>query len=186
MKKVISICLLVVTLLAGGTFLEAKTTHSKTSHKTSQSSSKSGVFSITSLMHKETHYGNTGFMFNSDTKIEAALKKAGFSLKSKKVTKGEIADGTEGDTAPSKTIEFVYTKKGITVEWTSYVYDEAPNSPYKDGITIIFYDKAAKNAFMKSVTSNGYKNEYGTYFDAAQWIYIQVNGDEVSLIGNWA
>lgn len=182
MKRIITTCLLVVSLLLGGTLLEAKTTRSNSS----RSSSKSGVFSITSLLHKETHYGNTGFMFNSDSKIEAALKKAGFSLKSKKITKGEIADGTEGDTAPGKTIDFVYTKKGITVEWTSYVYDEAPNNPYKDRIKIIFYDNAAKNAFMKSVTSNGYKNEYGTYHDAADWIYIQVNGNEVTLDGNWA
>ena len=186
MKKLITICLLVVTFVAGAITMDAKTSSTRVSTKTSRTASQSGSFSITCLLHKETQYGNTGFMFNSDSKIEAALKKAGFSLKSKKVTKGEIDDGTEGDTAPGKTIDYVYTKKGITVKWSSYVYDEAPNQPYKDVIEIIFNDNAAKDSFIKSIKSNGYKNDgYGIYRDAADWIYIQVNGKEVTLYGNW-
>ena len=175
MKKIIKIYLLVVVFLASALIADAKTT-----------TKASGAFSLTCLMHKQTQYGSTGFMFNSDSKIEAALKKAGFSLKSKKVTKEEIEDGTEGDTAPGKTIDYVYTKKGITVKWSSYAYDEAPNEYFKNRITINFSDKAAKNAFMKTVTSNGYKNEgYNSYHDAGDWVYIDVKGNEVILEGNW-
>ena len=175
-----------MSLLAGCMAMDAKTTSRKTTAKTSSTQSQSAAFSIYCLLHKETQYGNTGFMFNSDSKIEAALKKAGFSLKSKNVTSGEIDAGSEGDTAPGKTIDFVYTKAGITVEWRSYVYDETPNQPFKDWIKINFNDNAAKNAFIKSATSNGYKNDgYGIYHDAADWIYINVNGNEVTLYGNW-
>lgn len=186
MKKAVTICLMIATLFIGGMNADAKTTARKTTVKTSRTQSQSGAFSLTCLMHKKTAYGNTGFMFNSDSKIDAALKKAGFTLKSKKVTRGEIDDGTEGDTAPGKIIDFVYTKEGITVKWSSYVYDEAPNDPYKNGIIINFSNNAAKNAFINSIKSNGYKNDgYGTYRDSADWIYIQVNGNEITLEGNW-
>lgn len=186
MKKIITTCLLVVTLLLGGISLEAKTTRSNTSHKTSRSSSQSGAFSITSLLHKETNYGTTGFRFNSDANIEAALEKAGFSLKSKNVTKGEIEDGTDGDTAPGKIINYVYSKKGITVEWSSYAYDEAPNDLYKDAIKIKFSDNHAKDAFIKSMKTNGYRKEYEIYRDAGNMIHIEVKGNTVILYGNWA
>lgn len=186
MKKFITTCLLVVTLLLGGFSLEAKTTRSNTSHKTSRTASQSGAFSITCLLHKETSYGTTGFVFNSDSKIETALKKAGFIQTSKKVTRDEIEAGTEGDTSPGKTIDYVYTKKGITVEWTSYIYDHAPNDPYKNFIKIYFSDNAAKSAFIKSIKSNGYKNEYGIYRDAGDMIHIEVKGNKVLLYGNWA
>ena len=186
MKKVITICLLVVTLLLGGISSEAKTTRSNTSHKTSRSASKSGAFSITSLLHKETYHGTTWFMFNSDSNIEAALKKAGFSLKSKNVTKGEVEVGTEGDTAPGKIINYVYSKKGVTIEWTSFAIDDYPNSFGKDAIKIKFSDNDAKNAFIKSMKSNGYRKEYGTYTDAGDTIHIEVKGNTVILYGNWA
>ena len=182
MKKAITICLLAVSLLAGGMAMDAKTPGGKATAKTSKTHSQSGAFTLTCLLHKENR---SGFMFNSDSKIEAALKKAGFSLKSKNVTRGEIADGTEGDTSPGKIIDFVYTKKGITVEWTSYVYDEAPNNPYKDRIVINFSDSAAKDSFIKSVKSNGYKLDYGTYVDPNRTIDIKVEGNKVILEGNW-
>lgn len=181
MKKFITTCLLVVSLLLGGISLEAKTTRSNTS----RSASQSGAFSLTSLLHKETHYGTTGFMFNSDSKIEAALKKAGFSLKSKNVTRDQIDSGSEGDTAPGKIIKYVYSKRGITVKWTSYVYDESPKDLYKDTIEINFSDNDAKEAFIKSLKSNGYRNEYGTYRDAGDMIHIEVKGNTVRLYGNW-
>lgn len=187
MKKLATIFMLVGAMLLGGMTIDAKTTGSKsTTGKTARTHSQSGAFTIKCLMHKETAYGNTGLMFNSDSRIDAALKKAGFSLKSKKVTRGKIDVGTEGDTAPGKTIHFVYTKDGITVSWVSYAYDEAPNHTFKNAISIHFSNKAAKNAFMNSVTSNGYKNDgYGIYEDAADWIMIEVKGDYISLIGNW-
>lgn len=186
MRKLLTILFLGTAILIGTPTSDAKTSKKKAKAKTSQNVSQSGSLLITDFLHKENNYGTYGFNFNSDSQIEAALKKAGFSLKSKNVVKGEIEDGCDGDTAPGKIVYFVYTKKGITVEWSSYAYDEAPNNYYKDGIVIYFNDSAAKNAFIKSMKSNGYRNEYGIYMDAGNMIHINVEGNKVRLYGNWA
>lgn len=179
--------MLVAVLFIGGATVDAKTPTRKTTSKTSRTQSKSQSFIITCLLNKEIRGSYNGFMFKSDSKLEAALKKAGFSLKSKKVTKGEIADGTEGDTAPGKDFEYVYTKKGITVKWWSYAYDEAPKDDIKYSMEISFSDSAAKKTFINSVKSNGFKEmSYGSYRDEDQLIEINVNGNKITIDGIWA
>ena len=168
MKRFITIVMLLSVFIMGGSAVYAQNTKVKTpgstSKKKSTSSSRSSnskkSLSITDFLKKEQ--GVNGFAnFKSDSQIESALRKAGFTLTSKKVTKEELEVGTDGeDYAPGKTTKFVYSKNGTRVEWTSYCYDDYPKDDYKDAIVITFSDSASKNAFVSNLKANGYHQRY--------------------------
>lgn len=139
---------------------------------------------VTDLLKREKGY--KGFAdFKKDAQLEAALKKAAFTLVSKKVKKDDIEVGTVGDTAPGKTRDYVYSKEGVKVEWQSYTYDDAPNDDYKDCIAVTFTDNDARSAFIESLLKNGYKKEDRTYTDPGSMIWIVDKGNVFQLIGNW-
>ena len=142
MKKVITISLLLVTLLAGGMSLDAKTTKKKAKAKTSQNSRfvNDGV----SKLNYETFFsGNEEIEFKNLSEIESALYDAGFKLKS---------------SSPYK-----FTCNGTSIMITC-------DSEHVYGIDINFKNEKTSESFVDKMQSSGFRYVTDTasgleYFD---------------------
>ena len=131
MKKAITICLLVVTLLMGGMTMDAKTTKKKTKARTTQSS-KSGTDGASKLNYGTFFSGKGGIEFRNIWDIESALEKAGFKLK-------------------SSSTNYKFTCNGTTVEISG-------DGDYID-IDIFFKNKKTLDSFVAKMESSGFKYE---------------------------
>ena len=134
MKKVITSCLLVVTLSVGGMTLDAKTTKKKTKAKTTQSS-KSGTDGASKLNYGTFFSGKGGIEFRNRRDIESALEKAGFKLK-------------------SSSTNYKFTCNGTRVEISG-------DGDYID-IDIFFKNKKTLDSFVAKMESSGFKYEITT------------------------
>ena len=74
MKKIITICLLAFTILAGGTTMDAKTTKKKAKAKTQTALYSSNKFGLMSFLEHYNKYWN----LKSEEKIFQTLSKYGF------------------------------------------------------------------------------------------------------------
>ena len=135
MKKIIIICLLAFTILAGGMTMEAKTTKKKAKAKTSQGST-SAVDGASKLNYETFFYNSGGKIdFKNLLEIESALNKAGFKMK-------------------SSSDSWKYTCNGTTVSISGdgdFVF-----------IDINFKDKKSLEAFVAKMVDSGFKYEITT------------------------
>lgn len=134
MKKIITICLLVITLLAGGMTAEAKTTKKKGKARTTQSN-KSTVDGSSKLDYDTFFSDQGGFEFKNMMEIESALYKAGFKLK-------------------SSSTQYKFTCNGTTVE----IYGDGDQIE----ISIKFMSKKNSETFVSKMEDSGFEYKYST------------------------
>lgn len=161
-------------------------TTSKDKSKKGYHSDSKGTLSVESFLRKRS--GDKGFTdFKRNSEVIKALKNAGFIQKSKKKTREYIGtddeDGEIMDECYANITEFVYSKKGVKVEWTLYTSDGERDDEGAIGVVIItFDDRTSLNSFMSNLRAAGfYKTEYGLILDAQEFIFIDVKGNSVTF-----
>ena len=158
MKKVITICLLVATLIAGGMTMDAKTTKKKTRTTASRSSSNDGA----SYLYSYMFFSADGFYRPS--MIIDDLKGVGFKLKSTSKVRTEYGDSYV--TAKKS----VYTSGNATVSIWEYSGDTIE-------VDIKFTRTSDLNSFIDRMRSHGweYSDTYGgskCYYWEAGSMYV--------------
>lgn len=181
MKKVITICMLIVSLIAGGMTMDAKTTKKKSSHKTSASASQSNTFGIKSFLEK-----NAGeWDIKPDNKIEATLSKLGFTktpvsyMSSRPVVKDENGNYItpqgcycDGSTTFCVSIAY-YEKDGVQVSILYSSYNG--NGPWFDSVMIVFPSAEKRSSFLNQATGMGFKKVDASSYDLCKGRCIGLN-----------
>lgn len=169
MKKAITILMLAIAIIAGGAAAEAKTT------KKSSRSSSSSSLSLSTFTTSQS--GSKFLRFCSESSIESSLKKLGFKCDYRNVSREFNDQFNEYENV----LRFSYSKGGTTVIFDDYF------------ITINFTSSSAKDAFIKTATSKGYRynSSYGDgcYMipgnESQYWegVFMYVNGNSIQLSG---
>ena len=174
MKKIITICLIVVTLLVGGMTATAKTTTtSRHSTAKSKSSSRTSGLTINDFCHK------VGSQYLFKDNLPSIIESLGFKLvSSKRYQDDTITTEDIFVLCESKT----YKKGGITI-----VLESAIEEGYlgNGSMTIKFSSSAEKKNFLKSATSIGFKKAKSNFYqwgkDYESGICIFVNGNDLII-----
>ena len=187
MKKVITICLIAVSLLVGGITMEAKTAKKKAKAKTSSTASQSNSFGIKSFLVK-----NSGeWDIKSEKKVGDTLEKLGFTEEpvaidpssSRPIIEDENGDyitpsGCYCDEWTSFCVDICYYEKNgtqVSIIYSSYL----ENDPWFDSIMIIFPSKEKRMNFVNEAIGMGFKK-----FDNNHYILSKGRDIHLNLIGN--
>ena len=163
--------MLIAAFMVGSATAEAKTTK-----KSSRgSSSSSATLSLATFTTSQS--GSKFLRFRSESSIESSLKKLGFKCDYRNVSR-EYNDQFD---EYQNVLRFSYTKGGTTVKFDDYF------------ITIDFTSSSAKDAFIKTATSKGYRynSSYGDgcYMipgnESQYWegVFMYVRGNSIQLSG---
>ena len=187
MKRIITLSLLIVTLLAGGMTMDAKTTKKKTAHKSSTTTSQSNTFGIKSFLVK--NYGE--WDIKSEKRIGETLEKLGFTeepvaidpYSSRPIVEDEWGDyitpqGCYCDEATTYCVDIGYFEKNemqVFIIYSSYL----GNGPWFDSVMIIFPSKEKRMKFVNEAVGMGFKK-----FDSNSYILSKGRDIQLSLIGN--
>ena len=177
MKKVITICLLVVTLLTGGMTMDAKTIkNTKSTQKLSRlkagkskSSSSGSSFNMKSLVNK-VYAMNNQPTFLSISQVKALMKDFGFTYQGSYKT--QVTDDYD-ETYEVDVLKF--KKSGVSAEvyvGVKYILKFSNSSQAKEFIT------ASKNAF-----GNALKKRDSEYLYYKNWYYwrMKQKGSTVTI-----
>ena len=172
MKKVITICLLVVSLFVGGWTLDAKTTKKKTKTRTSQASSASNVSGPSYMV-----YTNDFFKFSKGKLLEykdpdklySYLENKGYKIISSTIPFEGWIDKT-------------YENNGIVINIS--IADNA----FQGFITINFVNSQQTELFLSNLKSTGWKKYSGgnNFYYAKGYVHsgtfeITRNGNEILI-----
>ena len=175
MKKIITICLIVVTLLAGDMTATAKTTTtSRHSTSKSKSSSKASGLTINDFCYKED-----GRRYLLKDNLQGIVESKGFKLVGSERYLDDMITSEDYNVLCERR---TYKKGGITI-----VLEIAIEEGYigNDAMTIKFASSAEKKNFIKSATSIGFKKAKSNFYhwgkDYESGICIFVKGNDVIL-----
>ena len=124
MKKLITICLLAMTLIAGGMTMDAKTTKKKSKVKTTQTAKKGHSLSVETFFKCENPQYKL-YWYKDLSKIESAMKKLGYMEIGEE--DGGYYELDDGEMVPMVTIGFqkgsteVYVYKNEHNDWIRYI-----------------------------------------------------------------
>lgn len=150
MKKFLSIFLLIGAMMVGGISADAKTPTKKRTSASTTKVATPATLSLSTFSKKQS--GSKFREFLPVDKVEASLKKLGFSCDSRKVTKEyDEMMGEEMDI-----VKFSYSKDGVTIT-------------FDNSYTIKFSDSAKKEAFLGEIKAQGYKF-YKDFWDGCYMI----------------
>ena len=157
MKKVITICLLVVAVFAGGLTTDAKTTKKKSKARTSQNGGQTGSSSlgIMTFCNKGDQY--SGPQGKSANEIINALKKLGFEYIGSTITTSQLYDDYDDEYYDVTSKVEDYSKNGIMVSIYIRMDDDEEdlnNWPYY--VYLMFDSATQENNFIATVKANGF------------------------------
>lgn len=159
MKRNVTFFMLVIAMIVGMSFAEAKKT----------SSSGRSSFSASTLIGKMD-----GYVVLS-SRCQSNLKKAGFTLTYTRTVQLHDVDDEYNDILVDAT-EKNYSKNGILVRLYYLWGDEDPCS-----IEIEFPNQTTKNSFMRSLTSVGFIGENDSYVAYGSGLFAIGEGNTVTL-----
>ena len=164
MKKVITICLLVVTLLVGAMTIDAKTTKKKTTKKTTRTSASRSSIDGASYLDSSTFMSDEGF-YSPSSIADDLMENGNFKLKSTSKVRTEYGDGY---ITAKKT---VYDGGNVTV--SIYAYDG-----YTIEVDIKFTTTSILNAFIERMEDQGWEYSYSnsgtkSYYWQAGGMYVR-------------
>lgn len=159
MKRYVTIFMLVIAMIAGISYAEAK----------GSSSSGGGSLSASTLISK-----SDGYIVLSSS-CQSNLKKAGFSLTYTRTIQLHDVDDDYNDILINGT-EKNYSKDGILVRLYYVPGGEAPSS-----IEIEFPNQTTKNSFMRSLPNVGFIRTGDSYVANGSGLVVEPKGNTVYL-----
>lgn len=194
MKKIITICLMIVTLLAGGMSMEAKTTKKRSKAKTTQTSKKSS----TSIFGIKTFLEGSGreWMMKPSYDLKKSLLNMGFTIQPSRydsnnlpaiddengnlLTVGKESYPNRGEYGLNHIVH--YEKDGINVYSLYYSANNNDTSfPYDEEVLIVFPNEADLDRFINGNSTLKFKRANKDDVDAD---YISSDGRFfINLIG---
>ena len=186
MKKVITICLLIVALLTGGMIAEAKTTKKKSKAKTQQVLHSSNRFGLMSFIEKYYRYWN----LKSEEKIIQSLYKSGFTkkpLNTQKTTVPIFLDengklvtpkGMWDDAIGSHCTgceRFVKDNTNVYILYSANFPHGVPGSPFFDSLIVVFPSVDDFENFISDAKKIGFKKIEDDEYILCKDICININ-----------
>lgn len=161
MKKVITLCILAIALVAGGFTLQAKTTKKNSKARTTQNAKPagSGIFGIMTFCTKGNKYDGPGA--KSVNEIISALKKLGFKYEQSYDASLVQYDEYEDEYYNKATKIEEYSKVGITALIYVRINNgekEMNNWPYQ--VWLNFDDASQLNNFIATVKANDFVGQH--------------------------
>lgn len=159
MKRNVTIFMLVIAMISGISYAEAKRSYS----------SGTTTFSASTLI------GRSNGCAVLSSRCQSNLKKAGFSLTYTRTVQLHDVDDDYDDILVNAT-EKNYSKSGILVRLYYLPGDEAPCS-----IEIEFPNQTTKNSFMRSLSRVGFVGSGDSYVAYGSGLFADAEGNTVSL-----
>ena len=150
MKKVITICLLVITFFAGGMTIGAKTTNKKTKTRTSKTIYNIS-FNLKSILNL---YDKLNFMSSLNAiqdDLDREVAKFGFEPDMEYETEYQM-ESPDGETWMEDAMHFAYFKDETYINFTILYYKE--NRKHLQEITITFPSTKDLNSFITASQSS--------------------------------